>query len=375
MTTNPDYAPFIDLTIHDKSPTDIYDAAIATLQARITDWVPTATNIEVMLMEAFAIEVGETLFTLNRIPGNMIRYLLTLYGVVPDPGSAPSVTVTFTTQDTSGYVVPGNTELALLLANGEYMSFFTDIDLVISTPDTEGTVSATATTYSDIANGISSGTDIEMVDSVTGVVSAVTASIVAGGASPETEAEWTARGVQRLQRLSDTLVIPDHFVQAALEDPSVVRANAIDNWNSEGEGDPGDDPGYIAVVVYGDDAPLSSEDKTALQASLELRSATNLIITVIDPTVTDVDITATIAVESAYTEATVIANVEARLTEYLSPNTWPWTGTVRYNELISIIDQVAGVDYVATLTAPASDIVIDDGATLVRANTLTITVG
>ena len=372
MTVNPDYTPYVDLTLYDKSPTDILAAGVSTLQARMADWQPTATNVEMMLLEAIAIEVGETLFTLNRLPSNLLRRVLLLYGVVQYPGSPPSVNITFTAQDDTGYVVPGGTEVSILLPTGDYMSFYTELDLTIPALMTTGTVSASATEYTAIANGISIGTVVEMVDSVTGVIAAETATIVGGGEPPETETEFLQRGTQRLQRLVDTLVIPAHFTQAALENPLVVRANTLDNWDGSG-GAPGDDPGYVTVVVYGDAAPLSTYEKGILQADLEARAAAHLEIVVIDPTVTDVDVTVSVKVSPIYTEAHVLDAVEARLIEYLSPNTWPWTGTVRRNELISVIDQVTGVDYVDTLTLPAADINITSGSALVRADTITVT--
>jgi hypothetical protein len=170
-------------------------------------------------------------------------------------------------------------------------------------------------------------------------------------------------------------VIPQHFIQASLEEPGVVRANAIDNYDPTAyiPGDPGDHPGNITVVVYGDEAPLSSGDKTDLQNSLEQRASANLIVHVIDPTITTIDVEATIGIVPTAVEADVIDAVEARLAEYLSPNTWPWAGTVRVNELISVIDQVSGVSYVGSIIEPAADVTLGVGESLVDAGTFTIT--
>lgn len=375
MTVSPDYTQFVDLTIYDKTPEDIYEAALQTLQSRIPDWVPTSTNIETMLLEALAVEVGESVFTLNRIPESMVRVLLSLYGVELDPGQPPTVTLQFTAQDADGYVIPAGTEVSILMSDGEYMSFFTDIALTIPAASLTGTVAATATVNTDVANGIAIGTNAELVDAVVGVESVETSTQVTGGTLPESLASWTARGVQRLRRLVDTLVIPQHFIQASLEEPGVVRANAIDNYDPTAyiPGEPGDHPGNITVVVYGDNAPLSSGDKADLQDSLEQRANANLIVHVIDPTITTVDVTATIGINPTAVEADVIDAVEARLQEYLSPNTWPWAGTVRVNELISVIDQVPGVSYVGAVTEPSADIVLGEGESLVEAGTLTIT--
>ena len=371
--TSPDYAQFIDLSLYDKSATDILTAAQVTLQSRIPDWVPSNTNIEVMLMEAMALEVSETVFSVNRLPITMLRALLALYEVDQNPGTPPSVELTFTAYDTDGYTIPAGTEVILTLDNDEYISFFTDAVATIVATTTTIAVTATSTAYTDVANGVVSGTSCLLVNSLIGIDFVETSSVVSGGTIPETVDAWTLRGTQRLQRLVDTLVIPEHFTSAALEDANVFRANTINNYDPAVGPAPGDNPGHVTVVVYGDNAEVSDPNKTALQASLAARANANLNIHVIDPTLTTQAVTATIVVEAGYVAADVIADVEAALTAYLNTNTWPWEGTIRRFELVTVIDAVAGVSYVDTLTVPAADVTLADGATLASVGVLTIT--
>lgn len=375
MSVSPDYTDFIDLTIYDKDPTDVYEAAVAVLQSRIPDWAPSSTNIEVMLLEALAIEVSETIFNINRIPENMLRVLLALYGVVQDAGSAPTVDIEFTAYDDSGYVIDAGTEVVITTATGETVSFFTDAEATILAGNTTVTTSATADQNTNIANGIPIGTEAELIDAIVGLETAETATVIAGGTLPESIDSWTTRGTQRLRRLVDTLVIPTHFTQAALEEPLVFRANTVDNYDPTADppGSPGDHPGNVTVVVYGDGGPLTSGEKATLDTSLSDRANANLIVHVIDPTIVTVNVTATIAIQPGFVEADVITAVTARLEEYLSPTTWPWSGVVRRNELISVIDQVAGVDYVGTLTTPAADVVVGADTALADSGTITIT--
>ena len=381
MTPSPDYVPFIDLTLHDKSPSDILAAGVATLRARRTDWVPEPTNVEYALMEAMAVEIAETLFTLNRLPRTMMMILLERFGVVRDAGATPTVDVKFTAVDDTGYVVPAGTEVSLPLGtndyetNSDYMSFFTNLDLTIVGGTTTGTVSASAQRRTTVANGIATGARMDVIDALSGIEIAETASVVAGGLSPETDQALLERGTQRLQRLVDTLLIPANFTQAALEDPRVFRALTLDNFDpTAGSGAPGDHPGHSTIVVYGDDGPLSAGDKTALFDDLDQRTAANLILHIIDPTVTAVNVTVTVAAVPTYTPEAVQASVEAALHQYLSPTFWPWAGVVRRNEIIALADQVPGVDYVDTLTTPASDVTLTGNATLVTPGTITVNI-
>lgn len=381
MTASPDYTAYVDLSLYDKSPSDILAAGLETLQARQPDWVPEETNTEVMLLEALAVEVGELAFAINRIPKNLIYVLMALYGVTRDPGSTPSVELTFTMQDDYGYVIPVGTEIAIPLGGSDYvssqdyMSFYTNADLIVTAPNTEGTVVASAREYTDVANGIAAGTVVEVVAAIDGVESAVTSSEIYGGVLPETDESFAIRGAQRLQRLNDTLVIPDHFTQAALEDPNVLRATTIDNWDaSQVESSPGDHPGCVTVVVYGNGAFLTAEEKAALAESLETRAATNLTVTVTDPVLADIDVTAEIVPLPGYASAAVIEAVTARLEEYLSVYNWSWAETVRLNDLISVIDQVEGVAYVATVAEPATDVTLSGDDALVSPGTFDVSV-
>lgn len=375
MSISPDYADFIDLTIYDKDPTDIYEAAVAILQSRIPDWTPASTNIEVMLLEALAIEISETVFNINRIPQSMLRVLLALYGVTQGLGSPPVVDITFESYDDDGYIIAAGTELVVIASTGEAISFFTDTEVAILAGSTTVTVQATADTNTNIVNGIPIGTEVELVDAILGLETATTATAISGGSLPESIENWTIRGTQRLRRLVDTLVVPSHFTSAALEETNVFRANTIDNYDptASPSGSPGDHPGNVTVVVYGNGVALSSGEKAALDTSLSQRANANLIVHVIDPTIVTVNVTASISIESGFVSADVINDVVDTLEAYLSPTSWSWSGTVRINELISIIDQVPGVNYVSTITTPATDIVIGADNALASAGTITIT--
>ena len=63
------------------------------------------------------------------------------------------------------------------------------------------------------------------------------------------------------------------------------------------------------------------------------------------------------------------------LQNYLSPDNWPWDAVVRRNELIALIENVDGVDYLHAghPTVPAGDIELTGMAPLVTYGTLNIT--
>jgi uncharacterized phage protein gp47/JayE len=253
--------------------------------------------------------------------------------------------------------------------------FTTDVALTIPAGSSEGIVAATGDRYTTEANGVASNALVALLDAIAYVDVVRTNSIVAGGRDQESDEDWIARGTQRFQRISETLVLPKHFTAQALENPAVVRATTLDNFNSgAGSGVPGDHPGFVTVAVYGNGAVVSAPDKAALDATLESLSAANLSVSVIDPTITTVAVTVTVKALEGYSSSQVQANVVAALQGYLHPSTWPWSGTVRKNELIALISNAEGVDYVSTFPTPAGDTSLSGNAPLAMYGTLTVTV-
>lgn len=370
---SPDATPYVNLTIFDQDPQAIYDTAATNLQTYLPDWVPREGNTEVMLLEAMALQISESVFAINRLPDGIMEALLTLFGVVRDDGSPPIANLTFTMVNTLGYTIPAGTEARLSLSGGlDPITFTTSIDLVIPPSSNTGVVAATGDRFTADANNVPSQT-IELMDSILYVDTVALTAITTGGSDPEDDTEYFTRGATRFSRLSDTLILPRHFTAYALEQTNVERATTIDNWDGSG-GAPGDDPGHVTVAVYGNGITLSGGDKTALQTAMSDLASTNLQVHVIDPTITAVNVTATLMAKAGYDPVEVDAAATAAVNAYLDPQVWPWSGTVRRFELASLLDQVEGVDYVDTITAPATDTALTGYAPLADAGTVAITV-
>lgn len=371
---SPDFRPYFDLTLMDKSRQDIYDAAATLLATNLAAWVPREGNTEVLLMEAMAAQVEESVFAINRVPNAIMETLLVLFGIERDVGTLPVATLKFNMAGTSGYTIPSGTQARLSLPGGlEDVVFTTNVDLVIAPGNLFGTVSATGHRYTMDANSVSVGTYLDLLDSLIYVESVQLDAITTNGANPESDTDYFARAVARFGRLTDTLVLPVHFTNATLEDPTFVRAFAIDNW-AGGGGTPGTEGGHITVAVYGNGANNTGGEKTALEARLEAAAAANLDIHVIDPTITSVAVTATVKAKAGYDTAAVQTAVQDALTAYLDPMKWDWGTTVRRFELVSLMDQVVGVEHVVSITVPASDVTLTGNAPLADAGALTITV-
>lgn len=368
---SPDFTPYVDLTLFDISAEELYDAAIVQMKSDIPDWQEREGNAEVVLLQAFALMAEETIFAINRTPNGIMEGVLKMYGVSRDLGSAPVTSITFNMAGTLGYTIPAGTNIGVAgSGDDEPVVFQTNTDLTIPIGSNTGTVGATGTEFTSRANGTPAGSGAELIDSNAYVDSAVLATDVSMGRDVEEDIDYVNRGATYLQRLSDTLVTANDFRAYALEFPFVRRVLALDQYNSATPGTPA--PGYLTLALYGPSAPLSASEKDILRSAIDARKQVNLTVSLIDATVQNVDVTVSVRYLAGYSEADITNAVNDALEDYLNPDTWMWGNTVRRNELIQLISNVEGVDYVETLTTPANDVVLSDRFDLPNAGTLSI---
>jgi uncharacterized phage protein gp47/JayE len=364
---SPDVTDLIDLTLYDQTADDLVARALTDAAAKVPEWTPAAGNLEVILLEAISTVISELTYSVNRVPGAVLDSLLQLYGIFRSEGTYATATVTFTTASPGGITVPYGTVVQLALTGDTPLDFATDSEAV--NPSGTLTTTVTALDLTSRANGTASGTPLELISSLPNVDTAALASPVLGGAAPESDSDWRQRAIVRLNRLVTTLVLPRHFTDEALESPGVYRAFAIDNYDGTATA-----AGHVTVAVLAEGGgTLTTGAKAALQADLSSKAQVNLAVHVIDPTITTVPVTAAIHPTSGSDPATVIAAVTAALTNYLNTDSWDWSGTVRTNELIAVISNVPGVDYVNSLTAPSGNVTLTGAANLAKLGTATIT--
>lgn len=374
----PDLTNYVDLRIYDVSDQEMVDTALANLQLNLPGWIPNEANTEVVILESLALQMAEGIVAVNRLPGAVVVAVLKLMGIEPDYGNPPNATATVTFGDTLGHTLPGGTRVALTLSDSSSVFFLVEPPGITVDPgDDSGVVSLIGDVFTAAANGTPIGTALYMVDNLTYVDSVILATAVADGRDPETTDEYRDRGVARLSRLSDALVVPRHFTAAALEDPDVEAALTLDNLEPLVGHVEGDDPGHVTVAVLGEGgATLSAPAKAALEASMEERAVAILEVHVIDATIVTVPVATTVVKIAGADSAAVEASVEEAVASYLDPLTWQFGSTIYLNEMISLIDRVDGVDRVTTVTinGVAANFALTGIASVPDAGTVTVTV-
>lgn len=374
---SPDVAAYLGLELAEVDAQTLIDTALADAVEKFPDWVPREGNTEVVLLEENAAIAEEQVYALNQLTGGITEVLLRLFGESRDVGAPPTADVTFTLADDTGHTIPAGTTVRINLGdNVDPVDLTTDADLVIGPGSTTGTISASGSDATLEANGIATGTTLELLDAITYVETVELATDVAGGRLPEDGAAFLDRVIPVLSRLTSTLVRPVDVEAYVATLPSVLRVRALDLYNPDDpDSHPGASPGYVTVAVAGaSGATLTSGTKATIEADLVNRMHAGLTINVVDADVTTVDVAIRVLRYAASDDATTEANVVAAISSYLNPDTWPWSDTVRVNELIAAADNAAGVDTVLEVTIPSGDLALDGFAPLAKAGTITVTV-
>lgn len=371
---SPDVSQYVDLRIYDKDPTDILRTAMEEFRSLVPSWKPREDHTEVMLMQSMAVEVAEAIYAINRLPNAMIVALMRLYGIERDAGAFASTTVEIEVVNTMGYTIPARTRL-LLPANQGYgeLVFETTANLTIPYGMTKGQVAAIATEVTDVSNGVPVSTRFQVLDQSNYINSVVNTETVLGGRHPEADKEWFSRGVQRFQRLTDTLVVPKHFETAALEDPRVRRARALDNYNpSAGSGIVGDHPGHLTLALYGDGGLMTAQEKNEVLESFTSRKFAPLILHTVDPVVTTVNVNLVVKPNADYINSAVVDAVAVAVRNWLNTDVWEWKATVYANELIGLVSELPEVDYVTQLVTPSGNVALSGAAPLATLGTIDV---
>lgn len=370
---SPDLALPIDLALFDLTPQDLVDQALADAATKLPGWTPRESNTEVVLLETQALMAAETIYAINRVPRAVLGALLQLYGLTPDPGAAATMQVALRYASPVPVTVPAGTTIRLTVGD-DALEFTLTAGVTLPSSPANGSVTVTVTAVEPTARFNGATGTVEVVDQVNAINQVIVSNIADGGRDPETLDDFLVRGSQLLQRLVTTLVLPQHFTAAALEQPGVYRALTVDLYDPAVGAAPGSTPGAVTVAVLGPGgAPLTTAAKTALAAALRARALASLTITVIDPSITYVPVTGTVVCKAGADPAAVEAACTAAVGQYLSPLTWTWGAQVFRNELISLLDQVPGVDRVDALDEPYVDMTLGGVAPLAAADYVSIT--
>lgn len=357
----------INLVVDDRDPQAIFDASLAKYLALAPNTAVRNGSVEAILLEAIATATADGIYATNRFITKAVEGILGLYGVPRFPGASASGVVTLTLGSTRTLTVTAGqrllepaTGLVLLVTADATVTAGTSLVLAVATADPGGA-----------GNAIIVGTPIDLLDAIPYVASAAVTTALTGGADAETDTAYIDRASTVLARVTSSLVLPTHFIAYALQDTRVNRATVIDLYYPGGT--VGANLGHLTVYTYGFSAQLSAPVKTEIDAAMQALSAAMITVHVADASIVTQAITYTCHALPGYPTIALRDTINAVLRAWMSPNAWTWGDDIRQTDIIALIATIPGVDYVDSVTVPASTTAVG-ASQLAQAGTITGTV-
>ncbi len=353
----------------------IKQAKVDDLEAAIPGLVVARGTLLDQLLEIESFEDAQAQELATDVRAAIFRYFgLKIRRIPPRDATQATGASTWTLADDDGHTIPAGTELTLTGSDGSRVAFTTVDDVTVppgSTVTSTGEVELIATVPGAAGTGLQAGAEIE--DRLTWVQSITLPVPTTGGEDAESDENY-------LNRLADApqppYVRPVDFSRAARNMTGVARALPLDLYDADT--DTADVGGHMTVAVMASNGgTVSTSNKDAVQLELDTNSITNLTVHVIDGTYNALTIVFAGVAHPGYDAGDVEARAEAALADFINPANWglppdgdqpEWidTPTVRYQDLITVLNQVDGFDRYTTLTlnGGTADVVMTGPAAL-----------
>lgn len=110
--TSPDFREYVDLTINDLQPDEIYDQAKEYAILALPEFDPRTGTVEDAVLQAVSYASGLVTGAINRLPNGLIEGLMQLLGFNRRQATFAAGKVQFSVIDDAGITIPGGTQLA-----------------------------------------------------------------------------------------------------------------------------------------------------------------------------------------------------------------------------------------------------------------------
>jgi hypothetical protein len=211
-----DFSQYVDLTVYDKEPGDMYLDAIEMARLTLPEFNLRAGTVEDAVFQAMSWIGWVNATAVNRIPDRLMAGILSMMGITIQLASPAQMSITVTADSYEGATIPIGTVFG-------YTSVFEDevIEYVFMTvesleiaanespeigdPFPSGVVAAECITPGVIP-AIPPGTPLNLLTPSTSIISAEAYSDFQNGVNDETSSAFLSRATSYLSSLSSTLV-------------------------------------------------------------------------------------------------------------------------------------------------------------------------
>ena len=372
---SPDWSTYVDLTPYDATVSSILEESLTQAKALLPEWSPKVGEIETTLLEATAYQTANLANAANRLPGATVETLLKLFAVNRSNGVKATATLAITFSDNYGHSIPASTPFAHFASDGSAYVYMLDADTTVASGST--TLAAVAVTAQAVGTGYnipSNGSSLQSLAVLPYVKTVLLDSKPTGGLNAETDAEYFTRATTLLKSYSSVLATEEQLASHVLATyvGSVFRAKAY-NTRRFADRDMvaggGTHTGYVMLSVAGEnvngyarsveDATVTAADISTISTAVAGKTTAGLIVEIHNAELVGIGVTCEVYKLATAASGTVSGAVQTALEGYFDSDSWDWGRIVRKNEVISLLDNVTGINYVksVTLSLPEEDVV------------------
>lgn len=374
-----DFRQYVNLRPLDVEPAQLYLESVEVARTVFPDFELRPGTIEDAMFQAFSYMSALNIGAINRLPDALMLGVGKMIGTPYSDGTRATMDVLFTANSNSGAVVPAGTlvgkSITIEDSTVQYV-FETDEELTIASNGVgsalpTGTVSCTSQTIGIIPQ-IDATSPLNILSFSQSLYEAEAAGNFVQGTNAEAIDEFLNRAVTNLGSFSSALTTANQAQNYVLvEYPSLVtRCKVYDLTDPDGALAVGaaDVAGKVAVFVYGPGRLLTNSEKTDIETDLINRTVAGLEVGVLDPTLLDFNITATILYDSSYDSTILEELIKNQLVSQFSPKYSQTTEErLRYNDVLQNIYQNPGVVHVTALTVGNTETATITGASVAGA--------
>lgn len=229
---SPDFSDYIDLTINDLQPEEVYTQAIEYARTALPEFDPRAGTVEDALLQAMSYVAGEVMGAINRLPNGLMEGILRLMGFSRSEDTFSTGAVIFTAIDDTGLAIPVGTQVAYteITATGSIQHIFETTEAAqISLGSTVSSAIPMVAINTGEKPVITNGDSLIILTASNKLLSATFSGTLSQGVVGESDTDYFARGVRFLQGLSSALATPSQIAAYVLTTyQEAYRATALD---------------------------------------------------------------------------------------------------------------------------------------------------
>jgi Baseplate J-like protein len=371
-----DFRQYVNMRPLDVEPAQLYLESIEVARSVFPDFELRPGTIEDAMFQAFSYMSALNIGAINRLPDALMLGVGKMIGTPYADGSRATMDVLFTANSNSGAIVPAGTLIGRSMTIEDtpvQYVFETNSELTINSntvgdPLPTGTVSCTCQTIGVIPQ-IDISTDLNILSFSPSLYTAVANGNFVQGLDAEPIDSFLDRTISNLASFSSALTTAAQAQNYVLvENPSLVtRCRVYDLTDPDGTYLVGGSTsaGKVAVFAYGPGRLLTTGEKTTIETALINRAVAGLEIGVLDPTLVDFNITATVLYDPSFNSTVLLELLKNQLLQAFSPKNCQFSEErLRYNDVLQNFYTQPAVVHVTNLTVGNTETATITGASV-----------